>query len=98
MDKFRLRVQCSHEHCREKFIIRVDVKYSGRKMKIECPRCFGKLIVKFLEVPKEASPDPVNESVEEGTVLGDIFKTGEGLVTGAHEVVKDLLGKLNREI
>ncbi len=102
MKKLILRVQCSHEHCRGKFTIRVDISYSGRRMRIECPRCFGKLIVKLPEVPKDSAPDPspdkYRDPVEEETILTDMFKTGERFVTGAHETVKDLLGNLKRDM
>lgn len=87
MAKFIADMKCPDRFCRGNFKIEVDEKYSKQKMKMECPKCLGPFIGRIPEAPKK----------EEG-IISDVFRTGEEFVTGAHEVVKDLLGKLNREI
>lgn len=103
MAKFIVKLKCTDRFCREDFRILVDEKYSNRRMKMFCPRCFAPLVLripvlKAPEAEKSAKQGVADELAEVENALSDIFKTGEELITGAHKSVKDVLGKLRRDI
>lgn len=74
MSTFDLRVQCPSGTCLRPFTIRLKILFRGRKIRIECPGCFGKFNLNVPTLPKTEAGMPTGDPFASVSTIEVVLK------------------------
>mgnify|MGYP001599760248 len=85
--------KCPSRTCGREFTLKIDAKYAGRRMNIECPSCFARLIATVPAIPTIPAREQQPETEEDESVIETIITTLEMDVSVIAQALKEKLSK-----